>query len=57
MAPAASLHLDGDGLADVLVTEHDAFTWHPSRAEDGFGPARRVTQAPDEARCPGGRVR
>ena len=37
--------LDGDGHADVLITEDDAFIWYPSLAEDGFGPAR--------ARAPG----
>ena len=39
--------LDGDGHADVLITEDDVFTWHPSLAEDGFGPAA--------ARAPGAR--
>ena len=34
--------LDGDGHADVLITEDDAFVWHPSLAEDGFGSARRI---------------
>ena len=34
--------LDGDGHADMLITEDDAFVWHPSLAEEGFGPARRV---------------
>ena len=32
--------LDGDGHADVLITEHDVFTWYPSLAEEGFGPAQ-----------------
>ena len=36
--------LDGDGHADVLITEDDAFVWHPSLAEEGFGPAQRVRQ-------------
>ncbi len=44
--------LDGDGHADILVTEADVFTWHPSLAEEGFGPARKVRQAPDEERGP-----
>ncbi|MFD0816783.1 SpvB/TcaC N-terminal domain-containing protein [Micromonospora zhanjiangensis] len=44
--------LDGDGLADVLITEQDVFTWHPSLAEDGFGPARHVRQPVDEERGP-----
>jgi RHS repeat-associated protein len=42
--------LDGDGHADVLVTEDDALTWHPSLAEDGYGPARRVARPLDEDR-------
>lgn len=44
--------LDGDGHADVLITEDDAFVWHPSLAEAGFGPARRVAQALDEEKGP-----
>jgi RHS repeat-associated protein len=44
--------LDGDGHADVLVTEDDAFIWHASLAEDGFGATRRVAQAPDEEEGP-----
>jgi RHS repeat-associated protein len=44
--------LDGDGHADVLITEDDAFVWHPSLAEAGFGPARRVAQARDEEKGP-----
>jgi RHS repeat-associated protein len=42
--------LDGDGHADVLITEDDAFVWHASLAEEGFGPARRVAHALDEER-------
>lgn len=44
--------LDGDGHADVLITEDDAFVWHASRAKEGFGPARRVAQALDEEKGP-----
>ena len=44
--------LDGDGHADVLITEDDAFVWHASLAEEGFGPARRVAQALDEETGP-----
>jgi hypothetical protein len=44
--------LDGDGHADVLVSEDDAFVWHSSLAEQGFGPARRVPQALDEEQGP-----
>jgi RHS repeat-associated protein len=44
--------LDGDGHADVLITEDDAFVWHASLAEAGFGPARRVHQVLDEEKGP-----
>ncbi|MDV6297232.1 SpvB/TcaC N-terminal domain-containing protein [Rhodococcus aetherivorans] len=44
--------LDGDGHADVLITEDDAFLWHTSLAEEGFGPARTVTHTIDEERGP-----
>ena len=44
--------LDGDGRADVLITEEDALVWHPSLGEEGFGPAQRVAQALDEEKGP-----
>jgi RHS repeat-associated protein len=44
--------LDGDGHPDVLITEGDALVWHASLAEQGFGPARRVSQALDEEKGP-----
>jgi RHS repeat-associated protein len=44
--------LDGDGHADVLITEDGGVMWHPSLAEDGFGPARRTHAALDEERGP-----
>jgi RHS repeat-associated protein len=34
--------LDGDGLADVLITGDDVFTWYASLGYDGFGRPRRV---------------
>ena len=46
------IDLDGDGHADVLITEHNAFAWHHSLAEEGFGPARRVSKAHDEEKGP-----
>ncbi len=36
------IDLDGDGHADVLITEDDAIVWYPSLAEDGFSAAQRV---------------
>ncbi len=44
--------LDGDGDSDVLITEDDAFVWHASLAEAGFGPAQRVAQALNEEEGP-----
>jgi RHS repeat-associated protein len=46
------IDLDGDGHAEVLITEHNAFTWHQSLAEEGFGPARRVSKTHDEEKGP-----
>jgi len=40
--------LTGDGIADVLITEDDAYTWHASRLEDGYGPGVRVKIPHDE---------
>jgi len=44
--------LDGDGHADLVLTEDAAITWYPSLAEDGFGPARRVATPRDDADGP-----
>jgi len=46
------IDLDGDGHADVMISEDDAFIWHASLGEAGFGPARRVAQALDEETGP-----
>jgi len=44
--------LTGDGHADILITESEALTWHPSLAEKGFGPAIRLSLPLDEDRGP-----
>jgi len=44
--------LNGDGHADILVTEDEVFTWYPSLAEEGFGLAERVFQPSDEEEGP-----
>lgn len=46
------IDLDGDGHADVLISEAEAFVWYASLGEQGFGPARRVTQALDDNKSP-----
>jgi RHS repeat-associated protein len=40
--------LTGDGIADVLITEDDAFKWHPSLLDDGYGGGVRVHVPRDE---------
>jgi hypothetical protein len=44
--------LNGDGYADVLITERDVLTWHPSLAEAGFAPAEHARQSLDEEQGP-----
>ena len=44
--------LTGDGHADILITEHEAFVWHASLAEEGFDRAKRVGQVFDEEQGP-----
>ena len=44
--------LDGDGHADILITQDSVFRWHPSLAEDGFGPEERTPQSWDEEAGP-----
>jgi RHS repeat-associated protein len=46
------LDLDGDGHADVLITENDAFVWYRSRAKEGFEPAVSITKPRDELKGP-----
>jgi len=40
--------LNGDGHADILITEDEVFTWYPSLAEEGFDAARQVYKPFDE---------
>jgi RHS repeat-associated protein len=42
----------GDGHADLLISEDNAFLWHTSLAASGFGAAHREVQALDEERGP-----
>jgi RHS repeat-associated protein len=44
--------LDGDGHADILITNDDVFRWYPSLAEDGFGRAAYVRTMRNEEQGP-----
>ena len=46
------LDLNGDGLADLLITEQNVFSWYPSEGKKGFAPLRRVLQSFDEEEAP-----
>jgi RHS repeat-associated protein len=44
--------LTGDGHADLIISEEQAFVWHASLGESGFSAAERVVQALDEEAGP-----
>ena len=46
------IDLDGDGHADLLISEGDVFVWHRSLEEQGFEGAQRVPLPWDEEKGP-----
>ncbi|UIE37907.1 SpvB/TcaC N-terminal domain-containing protein [Leptodesmis sichuanensis] len=44
--------LNGDGHADILITQDELFVWYPSQARQGFGAAETVRKAQDEEQGP-----
>lgn len=46
------LDLNGDGKAELLITEDNVFCWYPSRGEKGFDAAQKVWQNFDEEKGP-----
>lgn len=46
------LDLNGDGKAEILITEDNVFSWYPSLGEMGFDLARKVWQPFDEEKGP-----
>ncbi len=46
------IDLTGDGFADLLISEDNAFVWHTSLSTEGFGAEQRVAQALDEEQGP-----
>ena len=46
------IDLNGDGRAELLVTEDDVFRWYPGAGEKGFEVSQAVTRAIDEEKGP-----
>jgi RHS repeat-associated protein len=46
------IDLTGDGHADILISEDEAFSWSPSLSEAGFGPLEKVWKVLDEEKGP-----
>ncbi|BAV06841.1 RHS repeat-associated core domain-containing protein [Filimonas lacunae] len=49
---ARLVDLDGDGRADLLVTEQDSMRWYPSAGEKGFELPCTISKAIDEEKGP-----
>jgi len=49
---ARMLDLNGDGKAEVLLTEDNAFTWYESEGRKGFAPSRKTIKPTDEDEGP-----
>jgi RHS repeat-associated protein len=46
------IDLNGDGHADILITQDGLLVWYPSRSRQGFGAAETVRKAQDEEQGP-----
>lgn len=46
------IDLTGDGRADLLITEHTALRWYPSRGAEGFDAAEFTALGTDEKQAP-----
>lgn len=44
--------LNGDGHADILITENDCFIWYASLADEGFEAAKRISKVLEEEKGP-----
>ncbi|RLL55049.1 toxin [Mariprofundus sp. EBB-1] len=46
------LDVDGDGKADLLISEENVFRWYPSKGKEGFAASRTVLKEMDEEQGP-----
>lgn len=46
------IDLNGDGRADVLITEDNVFTWYPSKGKEGYAEAVKTLKTFDEEKGP-----
>ena len=46
------IDIDGDGLADILVSEDEVMSWYPSLGQGGFGLRQYVRKPTDEEQGP-----
>jgi hypothetical protein len=46
------IDLNGDGFADILVSEDEVFTWYPSKGKKGWGDPECVRRSLDEESGP-----
>ena len=46
------IDLNGDGHADILISEDDVFIWYPSCAKNGFRKSEIVNKFYDEEKSP-----
>jgi RHS repeat-associated protein len=44
--------IDGDGLADILVSEDEVMSWYPSWGQSGFGPRQYARKPIEEEQGP-----
>jgi len=46
------LDLNGDGMADILISEHSVFTWYASKGKEGYESYKKLSKVFDEETGP-----